>query len=87
MFPSQLIFDLMCMVKNAYCCVAKAKCDNIDGKFFIILLGTDPLENLFGRVRTIVGSDSNVDQYQLTNHIESAVICSSIFDQHSEWEC
>ena len=86
-FPSQLIFDLMCMVKNVYCCVAKAKCDNINSKFFVILLGTDPLENLFGCIRTIVGNDSNVDQYQLSNCIESAIICSSILDQHPDWEC
>lgn len=48
--PSQLHFDLIFMVKNAYCCVAKAQRDNPNGKFFIILLGTNPLEILFGKV-------------------------------------
>ena len=85
-FPSQVIFDLMCMVKNLYCCVAKAKHDNINSKFFVILLGTDPLKHLFGCIQTIVGNDSNMDQYQLSNCIKSAIICSSILDQHPDWE-
>ena len=84
--PSQLYFDLMCMIKNAYFCVAKTQLDDPEGCFWIILLGTDPLEIMFGRVRTIIGNDSNVDQYQLANCIDSAVTCTRILADHPEWE-
>jgi len=57
--PSQLYFDLMCMIKNVYFCVAKTQLDDPEGRFWVILLGTDPLEIMFGRVRTIIGNDSN----------------------------
>jgi hypothetical protein len=53
------------MVKNAYFCVAKAKVDDPHGKFWIILLGTDRLEVLFGILRTMVGNDANLDLLQL----------------------
>lgn len=44
--PSQLYFDLMTMIKNAYFCVAKTQVDDPEGSFWIILLGSDPLEAL-----------------------------------------
>ncbi len=39
--PSTLYQDIQIMIKNAYFCVAKMKCDNPNGKFFLTLLGTD----------------------------------------------
>jgi hypothetical protein len=84
--PSQLYFDLMTMVKNVYFCVAKTQIDDPDGSFWIILLGSDPLEALFGKVRTIQGNDSNVDQLQLANRTDSAVICTKILAENPEWE-
>lgn len=48
--PVQSYFDLMSMIKNAYFCLAKAQVDNPNGKFFLILLGTDGLEKIFGKV-------------------------------------
>ena len=84
--PSQLYFDLMTMVKNAYFCVAKTQIDSPDGSFWIILLGSDPLEALFGKVRTIQGNNSNVDQLQLANQTDSAIICTKIFAENPEWE-
>lgn len=44
--PVQSYFDVMCMIKNVYFCVAKAQRDNPEGVFFIILLGTDGLEKV-----------------------------------------
>jgi hypothetical protein len=84
--PSQLYFNLMTMIKNTYFCVAKTQLDDPDGSVWIILLGSDPLKALFRKVRTICGSDSNVDQLQLTNHTDSAVICTKILAEHPEWE-
>jgi len=48
LMPSQLYINIMIMIKNAYFCVAKAKVDDLIGKFFLILLGTDRLEDIFG---------------------------------------
>lgn len=62
--PPQLYVDIMIMIKNIFFCVAKTKADNPDGKFWIILLGTDCLEELFGILRTMVGNYSNVDILQ-----------------------
>lgn len=45
--PVQTYFDMMCMIKNAYFCVAKVQCDNPEGFFYLILLGTDSLEKVF----------------------------------------
>ena len=61
--PTNLYIDVMLMIKNAFFCVAKAKVDNLEGEFWIILLGTDRLKELFGILRMIVGNDANVDFY------------------------
>ena len=41
LMPTQLIINIMIMIKNAFFCVAKCKVNNLDGKFWIILLETD----------------------------------------------
>jgi len=75
----------MSMIKNVYFCVAKTQRDNPDGKFWIFLLGTDALEKVFGKIRTMIGNDTNTDQLQLTNRIDGAVQCVRILDEHPEW--
>lgn len=42
---NQTFVNIMLMIKNAFFCVAKAKIDIPDSEFFLILLGTDRLEN------------------------------------------
>lgn len=83
--PVQSYFDVMCMIKNVYFCVAKAQRDNPTGHFYIILLGTDGLEKVFGKVQTMVGNDTNTDVLQLTNRIDGAVKCVNILEHHPEW--
>ena len=83
--PIQLFFDVMAMIKNIYFCVAKTQKDDPDGHFWIILLGTDGLEKVFGRVRTMIGNDMNADQLQLSNRIDGAVQCVRILEQHPDW--
>jgi hypothetical protein len=83
--PVQSYFDVMCMIKNVYFCVAKAQRDNPTGRFYIILLGTDGLEKVFGKVRTMVGNDTNTDVLQLANRIDGAVQCVNILELHPEW--
>ena len=83
--PVQTCFDVMSMIKNVFFSVAKTQVDNPDGLFWIILLGTDGLEKVFGKVRTMVGNDTHADQFQLTNRIDGAVQCVNILENHPEW--
>ncbi|KAF8327198.1 uncharacterized protein EI90DRAFT_2928786 [Cantharellus anzutake] len=84
--PLPLYRDIQIMVKNVYFCVAKAKRDNPDGEFFIILLGTDRLEWIFGLIRSQNGSDVNVSTYSLSGRTSGAVECHSILSQRPEWD-
>jgi len=45
--PTELYINIMIMIKNVYFTVAKAKADGLDS-FWLILLRTDRLEELFG---------------------------------------
>ena len=83
--PVQTFFDVMSMIKNVYFCVAKTQVDDPTGSFWIILLGTDGLEKVFGKVCAMVGNDTNADQLQLTNRIDGAVQCVKILEIHLEW--
>jgi hypothetical protein len=69
--PTALFIDISIMVKNAFFCVAKAKVDHPNEPFFLVLLGTDRLESLFGILRTMVGNDANLDILQLALRITS----------------
>lgn len=83
--PVQLCFDVLAAIKNVYFSVAKTKVDNPEGNFHLVLLGTDCLEKVFGKVRTMIGTDTNADQLQLANRIDAAVQCVKILEQHPEW--
>jgi hypothetical protein len=65
---SLLYTDIMIIIKNIFFCVAKTKVDDPLGKFWLILLGTDRLEQLFGILRTMVGNDANCDVLQIIDH-------------------
>jgi hypothetical protein len=84
--PNPLFIDIMILVKNAYYCVAKAKVDNPAGKFYLILLGTDRLETLFGLIRTAVGTDANVDVLQLGSRASGLMEVGVILSVHPEWD-
>ncbi|KAF8874718.1 hypothetical protein CPB84DRAFT_1829332 [Gymnopilus junonius] len=43
------------------------------------------IKNVFGKVRTMVGNDTNADQLQLANRIDGAVQCVKILELHPEW--
>lgn len=76
----------MIMIKNIIFCVAKAKVDNPDGEFYIILLGTDRLEELFGILRTMVGNDTNLDILQLASRISGTTEVSNILAKYPQWD-
>jgi hypothetical protein len=84
--PTELYTDLMLMIKNAYFCVAKGKVDNPRGSFWIILLGTDRLEQLFGILRTMVGNNVNVDIYQLVERLSGTTEVSNILAKYPHWD-
>ena len=83
--PVQTCFNVMSMIKNIFFCVAKTQVDDPEALFWLILLGTDGLEKVFGKVRTITGNDTNADQFQLANRIDGAVKCVNILEKHPEW--
>jgi len=78
--------DIILLVKNAYFCVAKTKVSSPNGKFWIILLGTNRLESTFGLVRSMVGTDKNADILQLGTRLSHAVECLNIFEKYPEWD-
>ncbi|KAG6848163.1 hypothetical protein H0H93_002810, partial [Arthromyces matolae] len=84
--PTLLYIDLMIMIKNAIFCVAKAKVDDPDGSFWLMLLGTDRLETLFGILRTMIGSDANVNLLQLVERITSTTEVANILAKYPHWD-
>lgn len=84
--PTLLYTDIMIMIKNVFFCVAKGKIDDPDGSFWIVLLGTDRLEELFGILRTMVGNDSNLDSLQLSHRLTGTIEVSNILAKHPEWD-
>ncbi|KAK0479504.1 hypothetical protein IW261DRAFT_1287846, partial [Armillaria novae-zelandiae] len=83
--PAQLCYDTQSMIKNVYFSVAKAQWDRPLGKFYIILLGTDGEEKVFGQCRSMKGGDSGNDQLQLTNWLNGAENCVRILEEHPDW--
>ncbi|KAF8601235.1 hypothetical protein BDV93DRAFT_585605, partial [Ceratobasidium sp. AG-I] len=83
--PTQLYYYIQTYIKCAYFCVAKTKLDDPLGRFYITLLGTDRLEAGFGHVRTMTGSDSNVDQLQLTSRLSASSECAKLLESHKDW--
>jgi len=66
--------------------VAKAKVDDPDGEFWLILLGTDRLEELFGILRTMVGNDANLDILQLASCLAGTTEVSNILARYPQWD-
>ncbi|KAJ7700182.1 hypothetical protein B0H16DRAFT_1441414 [Mycena metata] len=83
---NQTFVNIMLMIKNAFFCVAKAKIDIPDSEFFLILMGTDRLEKLFGLIRTGIGTDSNVDVYQLAGRASNLTEVSKILSLRPHWD-
>ncbi|KAJ7336224.1 hypothetical protein DFH08DRAFT_813457 [Mycena albidolilacea] len=84
--PTQLYIDLMLMIKNIFFCIAKTQADCPMGEFWLMLLGTDRLEVLFGILRTMVGSNTNVDLLQLALHITGTTEVSTILALFPHWD-
>ncbi|KAF8501135.1 hypothetical protein F5888DRAFT_1596519, partial [Russula emetica] len=81
-----LFVDIRIMVKNVFFCIAKAKTDHPTVPLFIVLLGTDCLETLFGILCTMIGNDANLDMLQLALHVTATTEVSNILAKHPEWD-
>jgi len=84
--PTSLFIDISIMVKNVFFCIAKAKIDHPNQPFFLVLLGTDQLESLFGILRTMVGNNANLDILQLALCITLTTEVLAILAKHPEWD-
>ncbi|KAJ7078273.1 hypothetical protein B0H15DRAFT_804878 [Mycena belliarum] len=76
---NQTYVNLMIMIKNT-------KIDTPDAEFFIILLGTDRLEVLFGLIRTAIGTDANVDILQLASRSSNLTEVALILANRPQWD-
>ena len=81
-----LFIDISIMVKNTFFCVAKAKVNHLNKLFFLVLLGTNQLESLFGILCTMIENNTNLDMLQLSLHITSTIEVSSILAKHPKWD-
>lgn len=84
--PTNLYIDIMIMIKNVFFCAAKAKVDNPKGSFWIILLGTDRLEELFGNLRTMIGNDANLDLLQVSWRLSGTAEVANILSKFPHWD-
>ncbi|KAJ7699797.1 hypothetical protein B0H14DRAFT_3652433 [Mycena olivaceomarginata] len=57
-----------------------------DSEFFLILLGTDRLEKLFGLIRTAVGTDSNFDILQFASRASNLTEVNIILGLKPHWD-
>lgn len=84
--PSQAYANLSIMIKNVYFCIAKAKIATPQGTFYIILLGTDRGEVVFGFVRTTDGNDCHADVKQLGNRLTTGTTMANIYAANPTWD-
>src|SRR6266567_2938660 len=84
--PNVLFVDIRIMVKNVFFCIAKAKANHPLEPFFIVLLGTDHLETLFGLLCTMIGNNAHLDMLQLALHVTATTEVSNILARHPEWD-
>ena len=54
--------------------------------FFLVLLGTDRLETLFGVLHTMVGNNANLDILQLVLYVTAMTKVSNILAKHPDWD-
>jgi hypothetical protein len=80
--PTNLYINVMIMIKNTIFCITKAKVDDPEGKFWLILLGTDRLEELFGILRTMAGNNTNLDILQLVLCLAGTTEVSNILTKY-----
>ncbi|KIY61420.1 hypothetical protein CYLTODRAFT_495267 [Cylindrobasidium torrendii FP15055 ss-10] len=80
---SALYADSQSIVKSVYCTVGRLQTIDKSLDFFMLLEGTDRLENLFSDVRT-QDHARNVDSLQLVQKLSVGVVMRSTLQKHSD---
>ena len=80
----QLGYDIPTTVKNIFCCTAKQKVLNPNGKLYIGQTGSDRLEGDFGGYRSI--DSPNFDILQLGDCAGTVRTLSTILARHPSWD-
>ncbi|EUC53531.1 hypothetical protein RSOL_009280, partial [Rhizoctonia solani AG-3 Rhs1AP] len=82
---TQLYYDIQTTIKTAIFSIAKAQILDPMQPFYLIHLGTDRLENLFGIYRT-ASHDRNLDILQLVERSSAAQEIDNILAQYPEYD-
>jgi hypothetical protein len=83
--PNQLYIDSMTCIKNAYICLAKQKILDPRESFFLILLGTDCVEQLFACARMIGGHNPNFGLYTFALLLGMGLDINRVLDNNPKW--
>jgi hypothetical protein len=85
LMPSQLYADSMSCAKNAFVTVIKQQ--KLDGtqRVFLILEGSDPLEELYGVIRMMGGHNPNFDTNGFCDLANGALDLTAVFARYPEW--
>lgn len=83
MIPSQLYHDIQCTFENAFFCAAKFQVRHPDEPLWLMLLGTDVLERLFGNMRQ--KNKSGFDCMDMIYMSRSMAQVTRILDKHPDW--
>ena len=81
--PTQLYHDLMCTFENCFYAAAKFQVHHPDLPLWLMLLGTDVLERLFGNMRQ--KNKSGFDALDMIYMSRSMAMVSAILDSHPDW--
>ncbi|KAF8978671.1 hypothetical protein BDQ17DRAFT_1338643 [Cyathus striatus] len=84
--PTNLYTDIMLMIKNVVFCVAKSIVNNPDSEYWITLLRTNQLEQMFGILQTMVGNDANLNILQLVSQLAGTTEVSNIIVKCPHWD-
>jgi hypothetical protein len=82
---SQLYFDTMTCIKNAFFTVAKQQVLNENEPLYLFQLGSDGVEKLFAGARMTGGHDSNFSLKELALRLGHGMDIMRVFADHPEW--
>ncbi|KAG8692772.1 hypothetical protein FRC11_003378, partial [Ceratobasidium sp. 423] len=81
----QLYYDIQASIKNAMFCIAKTQLLDPSSSFYVIQLGDDRLENLFGIYRT-ASTNRNPDLLQLAERSSAAQEVDNILAEYPDYD-
>jgi hypothetical protein len=83
--PAQNFQNTMRMIRAIFWSVKSAQNAGVK-EYFLFLDSTDPLENLFGIVRSLHGSGTAFDAVQLEDRLTTAMTMAQIYARHPDWQ-